>query len=73
MRKKFDAYQYQVITKTGRDVIGKAVYTISEDGKTLTREGTTKHADGQELKYKEVLHKNDPVVLSKNLDLGPPK
>ena len=73
VKKKFDAHQYQVITRMGRDVIGKATYTVSEDGTTLTREGTTKHADGQELTYKEVLHKSDPVALSKNLDMGPPK
>ncbi|HWZ31964.1 MAG TPA: DUF1080 domain-containing protein [Bryobacteraceae bacterium] len=73
LRKKFDEHQYQVVTKNGREVIGKATYTVSADGATLTREGSTKHADGQELQYKEVLHKNDPVSLSKNFQMGPPK
>ena len=73
LRKKFDEYQYQVLTKKGSEVVGKAVYTVSADGTTLTREGTVKHADGQTLQYKEVLHRADPVVLNKNLDMGPPK
>jgi hypothetical protein len=73
LRKKFDEYQYQVLTKNGRDVIGKAIYTVSADGTTLTREGSAKHADGVSLEYKEVLHRSDPVKLSKNLDVGPPK
>jgi|GEM_PF-249005 len=73
LKKKFDEYQYQVLTKNGAEVVGKAIYTVSADGTTLTREGTTKHADGQTVEYKEVLHKSDPVVLSKNLDMGPPK
>jgi hypothetical protein len=73
IRKKFDEHQYQVLTKNGSDVIGKAIYTVSADGMTLTREGTTKHADGQSLQYKEVLHKADPVKLNKNFDLGPAK
>jgi hypothetical protein len=73
LKKKFDAYQYQVITKMGREEIGRSIYTISADGTTLTREGKTKHADGKVVEYKEVLHKKDPVNLSKNLDMGPPK
>ncbi len=73
LKKKFDAFQYQVITKMGREEVGKAIYTVSADGTTLTREGSTKHADGQVLQYKEVLHKSDPVALSRNFDMGPPK
>lgn len=73
VRKKKDEFQYQVTTKKGAQVIGKAIYTVSADGTTLTREGTTKHADGQELQYKEVLHKTDPVEDKRSLDMGPPK
>ena len=73
LRKKMDEHQYQILTKKGRDVVGKAIYTVSADGTTLTGEGTVKHSNGQELQYKEVLHKSDPVVVKRNLDIGPPK
>lgn len=73
LRKKRDEFQYQVITKKGSEAIGKAIYTVSADGTTLTREGTTKHADGQELQYKEVLHKVGPADVKVTVDMGPPK
>ena len=73
IKKKFDEYQYQVLTKLRDKVVGKAIYTVSADGATLTREGTAMHADGQTITFHEVLHKNDPVKLSKNFDMGPPK
>jgi hypothetical protein len=73
VRKKLDEHQYQVVTKKGREEVGKAIYTVSGDGTTLTREGTAKHANGETLQYKEVLHKSDPVSISKNLDIGPAK
>ena len=57
LRKKKDEHIYQVQTKMGRELIGTAYYTVSPDGKTLTRDGKTKHADGQEVEYKEVLEK----------------
>lgn len=59
LRKKEDAYSFLVKdTKQGNDV-GKAIYTISPDGKTLTREGTLKHASGDEVEYKEVFDNLD--------------
>ncbi len=57
VRKKLDDHTYLVETKMGREPIGKAYYTVSPDGKTLTREGTTKHEGGQVVEYKEVLQK----------------
>ena len=57
IRKKADEHVYIVKTKNGREVVGNAVYTVSADGKTLTREGTAKHANGEVLQYKEVLEK----------------
>jgi hypothetical protein len=57
IRKKNDEHVYSIETKMGRESIGKATYTVSADGKTLTRTGTTKHADGQTLQYTEVLEK----------------
>ena len=57
LRKKKDEHIYLVQTKMGEQLIGKAYYTVSPDGKTLTRDGDTKHADGQKLEYKEVLEK----------------
>jgi len=57
VRKKRDDHTYLVETKMGYTPVGKAYYTVSPDGKTLTREGTTKHEDGQVIEYKEVLQK----------------
>jgi hypothetical protein len=59
LRKKKDEHIYLVQSKMGPKLIGKAYYTISPDGKTLTREGDTVHADGQKVEYKEVLQKVD--------------
>ena len=57
IRKKTDEHVFQVQTKQGREVIGKATYTVSADGKTLTREGTSKRESGEVLQYREVLEK----------------
>jgi hypothetical protein len=57
LRKKLDEHVYKVVSKMGFHVIGEAYYFVSADGKTLTRQGTTKHADGVELHYTEVLDK----------------
>lgn len=57
VRKKKDEHVYLIDTKLGTKVVGHAVYTVSPDGQTLTREGTVKHAAGEELTYTEVLHK----------------
>jgi hypothetical protein len=57
IRKKPDEHVFQVETKKGREVIGKATYTVSADRKTLTREGNSKQASGEMLQYKEVLEK----------------
>lgn len=57
LRKKKDDHTYEVKTHMGRELIGHAYYTVSPDGMTLTREGTTKHEDGKEIEYKEVLQK----------------
>lgn len=60
IRKKRDERVFLIDTKMGTTLIGHAVYVVSPDGKTLTREGSTTHADGQKLEYKEVLRKADP-------------
>ena len=57
LRKKRDEHVYLVKSKMGQQLIGKAYDTISPDGKTLTRDGETTHADGQKLEYHEVLEK----------------
>jgi hypothetical protein len=57
LRKKLDEHVYLIDTKMGRDVIGKATYIISGDRKTLVREGTVKHANGETVQYHEVLEK----------------
>ncbi len=50
VRKKRDDHTYLVETKMGYTPVGKAYYTVSPDRKTLTREGTTKHEDGQSVR-----------------------
>ena len=60
VRRKRDEHVYIVNTKLGSASIGNAVYAVSADGRTMTREGTAKHADGQALQYKEVFQKADP-------------
>jgi Domain of Unknown Function (DUF1080) len=62
IKKKRDEHVYLVDTKMGTKVIGQAVYIVSPDGRTLSREGSTTHADGQKLDYKEVLEKADPEM-----------
>jgi hypothetical protein len=57
LRKKRDEHIYLVQSKMGRQLIGKAYYTVSPDGKTLTRDGETTHPDGQKVEYHEVLQK----------------
>jgi len=57
LRKKLDEHVYLTQTKMGREVTGKATYVISTDRKTLVREGTAKHADGQTVQFHEVLEK----------------
>jgi hypothetical protein len=57
VRKKRDEHVYLIKTKRGAEVVGDAIYTVSPDGQTLTREGTAKHANGEVLHYNEVLHK----------------
>jgi len=57
IRKKRDEHVYIVKTKMGSQEVGDAVYTVSPDRQTLTREGTAKHANGEVLQYKEVFHK----------------
>lgn len=57
VHKKSDDHIFHVETKKGNDVIGKSTYTVSADGKTLTREGTTKLDSGEVRQYKELLEK----------------
>jgi hypothetical protein len=57
LRKKLDEHVYLVESKMGREVVGKATYIISGDRKTLVRDGSVKHADGQTVQYHEVLEK----------------
>jgi hypothetical protein len=57
IRKKPDEHAFHIETKKGHDVIGTATYTVSPDGRTLTREGTSKRDSGEVLQYKEVLEK----------------
>lgn len=59
IRKKRDEHVYLINTKLGQDVTGRAVYTVSADRRTLVREGTAKHANGEILQYHEVLQKAD--------------
>ena len=57
LRKKLNEHVYLVETKRGRHVMGKATYIISADGKTMVRDGTAKHANGETVQYHEVLEK----------------
>lgn len=57
VRKKIDEKVYIVQTKEGITPVGKAIYYLSPDRKTLTRDGTTKHANGEVVKYKEVFER----------------
>lgn len=56
-RKKPDEHVFQIENKKGREVIVKATYTVSAGRKTLTREGTAKHDNGEVLQFKEVFEK----------------
>jgi hypothetical protein len=55
VRKKKDEHVYQLETKLGRKVINSSTYTVSADGKTLTRAGVQAGADGKTTPYNEVL------------------
>jgi hypothetical protein len=57
VRKKIDEKVYIFTTKEQNAPIGRAIYYLSPDRNTLTREGTTKHEGGQVVKYKEVLER----------------
>lgn len=57
LRKKIDEKVYIVKTKEESTPVGDAIYYLSPDRNTLTREGTTKHEDGQVVKYKEVFER----------------
>jgi hypothetical protein len=57
VRKKIDEKVYIFVTKERFTPIGKAIYYLSPDRKTMTREGTTKHENGEVVKYKEVLER----------------
>jgi hypothetical protein len=54
VRKKKDEHVYEVQTKAGRKVLDRSTYTVSADGKTLTRAGV-QDADGKTTPYSEVL------------------
>jgi hypothetical protein len=56
-KKATDDHIYEVVDRIGFKEVGRATYTVSADGKTLTREGILKHAKGDELHYTEVLEK----------------
>ncbi|HML17666.1 MAG TPA: DUF1080 domain-containing protein [Bryobacteraceae bacterium] len=57
LRKKIDERVYIFRTKQRSTPVGEAVYYLSPDRNTLTREGTTKHENGEVVKYKEVLER----------------
>ena len=57
LRKKIDERVYIFRTKERYTPVGEAIYYLSPDRNTLTREGTAKHEGGQVVKYKEVLER----------------
>ena len=57
IRKKIDERVYLVNTKERHTEVGHAIYYLSPDRNTLTREGTSTHEGGQVVKYKEVLER----------------
>lgn len=61
-KKETDDHVYQVVQRTGFKEVGRAIYTVSADGKTLTREGSIKRANGDEFKYTEVFEKADTLA-----------
>ena len=59
LRKKVDSYAFLVIVSKQGEEVGRAMYTISPNRKTLTREGTLKLASGDEVEYTEVFDNLD--------------
>ena len=54
--KPIDDHTFSVESRSGADIVVRARYTVSADGKTLTRDGTAK-SPGGENHFKEVLEK----------------
>ncbi len=56
-KKETDEHIFQVVDRVGFKEVGRASYTISVDGKTLTREGVIQRTNGDQLHYTEVFDK----------------
>jgi Domain of Unknown Function (DUF1080) len=56
-KKATDEHVYHVVARMGFKEVGQATYTISVDGKTLTRDATIKSASGEEYHNTEVFEK----------------
>jgi hypothetical protein len=56
-KKETDEHIFQEVDRLGFKEVGRATYTISVDGKTLTREGVLQRTNGDQLHSTEVFDK----------------
>jgi hypothetical protein len=59
LRKKLDPHVFLVLATKDGQPVARAVYTVSPDGKTLTRDVTVTRESGEPLQFKEVFDKVD--------------
>jgi hypothetical protein len=59
VRKKLDPHVFLVLATKDNQTVARAVYTVSPDGKTLTRDVTLTRESGEPLQFKEVFDKAD--------------